>query len=59
VYTGRAWHVLRDPEGNEFCILHPRAEARCCSGDPPLCGGRRDHRFGPHEGDDNRRRFRR
>ena len=19
------WHVLRDPEGNEFCLLRPRS----------------------------------
>ncbi|HLH46345.1 MAG TPA: VOC family protein [Acidimicrobiales bacterium] len=24
VYTGDRWQVLRDPEGNEFCILRPR-----------------------------------
>ena len=24
VYVGPRWQVLRDPEGNEFCILHPR-----------------------------------
>jgi hypothetical protein len=24
VYDGDAWQVLRDPEGNEFCILRPR-----------------------------------
>jgi len=23
VYDGRRWQVLRDPEGNEFCILRP------------------------------------
>ena len=23
VYTGRGWQVLRDPQGNEFCILWP------------------------------------
>jgi uncharacterized glyoxalase superfamily protein PhnB len=23
VYTGDRWRVLRDPEGNEFCILRP------------------------------------
>jgi len=23
VYEGRRWRVLRDPEGNEFCILRP------------------------------------
>jgi predicted enzyme related to lactoylglutathione lyase len=25
VYEGPRWQVLRDPEGNEFCILHPRS----------------------------------
>ena len=24
VYDGGRWQVLRDPEGNEFCILRPR-----------------------------------
>ncbi len=24
VYAGGDWQVLRDPEGNEFCILRPR-----------------------------------
>ena len=24
VYDGGSWRVLRDPEGNEFCILKPR-----------------------------------
>jgi len=24
VYDGPRWQVLRDPEGNEFCILRPR-----------------------------------
>jgi hypothetical protein len=24
VYDGDSWKVLRDPEGNEFCILRPR-----------------------------------
>jgi hypothetical protein len=23
IYRGPRWQVLRDPEGNEFCILHP------------------------------------
>ncbi|MDQ4097583.1 MAG: VOC family protein [Actinomycetota bacterium] len=23
VYSGGSWHVLRDPEGNEFCLLGP------------------------------------
>lgn len=26
VYRGDRWTVLRDPEGNEFCILRPRYE---------------------------------
>ncbi|PZS34380.1 MAG: glyoxalase [Pseudonocardiales bacterium] len=26
IYAGGSWQVLRDPEGNEFCILRPRAE---------------------------------
>jgi hypothetical protein len=25
VYDGDSWQVLRDPEGNEFCILRPRS----------------------------------
>ena len=25
VYDGGSWQVLRDPEGNEFCLLGPRA----------------------------------
>jgi hypothetical protein len=25
IYAGGHWQVLRDPEGNEFCILRPRA----------------------------------
>ncbi len=25
VYAGDAWQVLRDPEGNEFCILRPQS----------------------------------
>jgi hypothetical protein len=25
IYDGGDWQVLRDPEGNEFCILRPRA----------------------------------
>jgi hypothetical protein len=25
VYRGPGWQVLRDPEGNEFCILRPRS----------------------------------
>jgi hypothetical protein len=24
VYEGESWQVLRDPQGNEFCILKPR-----------------------------------
>jgi predicted enzyme related to lactoylglutathione lyase len=24
VYDGGRWQVLRDPEGNEFCLLRPR-----------------------------------
>jgi hypothetical protein len=24
IYAGGRWQVLRDPEGNEFCILRPR-----------------------------------
>jgi hypothetical protein len=24
IYDGPSWQVLRDPEGNEFCILRPR-----------------------------------
>jgi hypothetical protein len=27
VYDGPRWQVLRDPEGNEFCILRPRQDA--------------------------------
>ncbi|HVF04911.1 MAG TPA: VOC family protein [Frankiaceae bacterium] len=26
VYEGDRWQVLRDPEGNEFCILRPRPD---------------------------------
>jgi len=26
VYEGDRWTVLRDPEGNEFCILRPRPD---------------------------------
>jgi Glyoxalase-like domain len=26
VYDGKRWQVLRDPEGNEFCILRPSYE---------------------------------
>ena len=25
VYDGGDWQVLRDPEGNEFCLLRPRS----------------------------------
>jgi Glyoxalase-like domain len=25
-YVGERWRVLRDPEGNEFCIIRPKAE---------------------------------
>ena len=25
IYRGPRWQVLRDPEGNEFCILAPSA----------------------------------
>ena len=24
IYDGGRWQVMRDPEGNEFCILRPR-----------------------------------
>ncbi|MFU8946515.1 VOC family protein [Mycetocola zhadangensis] len=27
IYDGDEWQVLRDPEGNEFCILRPRTNA--------------------------------
>ena len=27
IYDGKEWQVLRDPEGNEFCILRPRSTA--------------------------------
>jgi hypothetical protein len=27
VFVGDRWRVLRDPEGNEFCILRPKAGA--------------------------------
>lgn len=26
VYAGESWVVLRDPEGNEFCLVRPRAK---------------------------------
>jgi predicted enzyme related to lactoylglutathione lyase len=25
VYDGGRWQILRDPEGNEFCLLRPRS----------------------------------
>ena len=25
IYDGGRWQVLRDPEGNEFCLLRPRS----------------------------------
>ena len=25
IYDGGRWRVLRDPEGNEFCLLRPRS----------------------------------
>jgi hypothetical protein len=25
VYAGGRWQVMRDPEGNEFCLLRPRS----------------------------------
>ena len=25
LYDGGRWQVLRDPEGNEFCLLRPRS----------------------------------
>ena len=25
IYDGGRWQVMRDPEGNEFCILRPRS----------------------------------
>ena len=28
VYDGTSWRVLRDPQGNEFCILRPRPAQR-------------------------------
>jgi predicted enzyme related to lactoylglutathione lyase len=28
VENGWVWHVLADPEGNEFCVLRPPADAR-------------------------------
>jgi len=37
VYDGPRWQVLRDPEGNEFCILRPRhdEESGVGEGDSP------------------------
>jgi hypothetical protein len=37
VYDGPRWQVLRDPEGNEFCILRPRQdeESGVSEGDSP------------------------
>ena len=37
VYDGPSWQVLRDPEGNEFCILRPRhdEESGVGEGDSP------------------------
>jgi hypothetical protein len=26
IYRGEKWQVLRDPEGNEFCIIRPKPE---------------------------------
>ena len=26
IYRGDEWKVLRDPEGNEFCIIRPKPE---------------------------------
>jgi hypothetical protein len=38
VYDGPRWQVLRDPEGNEFCILRPRqgGEPGLSEGDSPF-----------------------
>jgi glyoxalase superfamily protein len=33
VYDGSRWRVLRDPEGNEFCILRPRQDAESTGGE--------------------------
>jgi hypothetical protein len=33
VYVGPRWQVLRDPEGNEFCILRPRQGLRAGAGE--------------------------
>jgi predicted enzyme related to lactoylglutathione lyase len=27
IFVGERWRVFRDPEGNEFCIIRPKAEA--------------------------------
>jgi hypothetical protein len=27
VFVGERWRVLRDPEGNEFCIIRPKNQA--------------------------------
>jgi hypothetical protein len=27
IYTGERWRVLRDPEGNEFCVIRPTGGA--------------------------------
>ncbi len=27
IYRGEAWQVLRDPEGNEFCIIRPKSDS--------------------------------
>ena len=34
VYEGGSWEVLRDPEGNEFCLLGPSADEHRPA-DPP------------------------
>ena len=34
VYDGTRWQVLRDPEGNEFCILRPRQNDPAYPGQP-------------------------
>lgn len=26
IYIGKSWRVLRDPEGNEFCIIRPKGD---------------------------------
>jgi hypothetical protein len=35
VYDGGRWQVLRDPEGNEFCLLRPNSDPR--EEGPRLC----------------------